>query len=498
VEFRVLGPLEAVEGGQAVDLPRRKHRALLAVLLLHVGEPMSADRLVDELWGETPPRTARDALQNYVSLLRKALGGDLLVTQGAGYLLDIDVEQVDLGRFERLCAEGRTAVDADTRARRLREGLALWRGPPLADLAYEPFAAVEIARLEELRLAAAEDLVDAELELGRHADLVPELETLIREHPFDERLRGQLMLALYRAGRQAEALDAYRAARLMLDEELGLEPGPPLRELEQAILRHDASLASAPPAAAAASRRTVTALFAGLADAETGDPEAVGAAFEQARTAIERHEGSTSFVGDAIMGVFGAPQAHEDDALRSVRAAVELHAVLPGARIGIATGEVYAGGEVVTGAAVTLARRLEQAARPGETLVAPATLRLVRDAVRVRRSTRKGIAAHGLVELVAGAPGLARRLRTPLVGREAELAALRAAFAEARDERRCVVFTVVGDAGIGKTRVALELVSEVQSQASVHVGRCVSYGEGATFAPLTEMLEHAILDAGTT
>src|SRR5207248_6505904 len=153
-----------------------------------------------------------------------------------------------------------------------------------------------------LRLAATEDLIDAELELGRHVDLVPELEALIQEHPYEERLRGQLMLALYRGGRQAEALEAYQAARRVLDEELGLEPGPPLRELEQAILRHDPSVGAALRATAPASRRTVTVLFAGV---ETVDPEAVGSAFERVRGVATRHGGQTSFVGDAAMAVFG-------------------------------------------------------------------------------------------------------------------------------------------------------------------------------------------------
>ncbi len=280
MEFRILGPLTAVDDGRAVELPRRKHRALLAALLLRAGETVSGDRLIEDLWGESPPRTARDALQNYVSLLRKSLGSDVLVTREGGYLLDVSPDQVDAARFERLAAEAREIDTPDGRAEKLREALELWRGPALADLTYEPFAAVEIARLEELRLAATQDLIDAELELGRHADLVPELETLIEEHPFDERLRGQLMLALYRAGRQAEALDAYQAARRALDEELGLEPGPPLRELEQAILRHDASLqatAAAKPVTLP-TRRTVTVLFADLVDSsslvEGLDPEA--------------------------------------------------------------------------------------------------------------------------------------------------------------------------------------------------------------------------------
>jgi DNA-binding SARP family transcriptional activator len=494
VEFLVLGPLEAVEGGQPVDLPRRKHRALLAVLLLHAGEALSADRLVQELWGESPPRTARDALQNYISLLRKKLGAEVIVRRGSGYALDVDPELIDITRFDRLCSEARATADAATRAERLREALALWRGPPLADLAYEPFAAVEISRLEELKLGAAQDLVDAELQLGRNAELVPELERLIQEHPFDERVRGQLMLALYHAGRQVEALDAYRAARQVLDEELGLEPGPPLRELEQAILRHDLSLGGPRSDAAAASRRTVTVVFAALPDADDRDPEATGANFAAVRAAIERHGGSTSFVGDAVMGVFGSPLVHEDDALRAVRAATEFAA----AKTGIATGEVYASGDVITGPPVVLARRLEQLAKRGETLLAAASLRLVRDTVRVRRVSRRGSQQFALEELALDPPRVARRFRTPLVGRRAELRQLHGAFSAARDERRCVPFTLVGDAGIGKTRLAREFLRDVRDEATVLVGRCVSYGEGATFQPLVEMLGPEVSMDGAT
>ena len=477
-----------VDGGQAVDLPRRKHRALLAALLLHAPEPVSPDRLIEELWGESPPRTARDALQNYVSLLRKALGADVLVTRDAGYVLAITPEQVDLGRFERLSAEGRTATDVAERAAKLREALELWRGPPLADLAFEPFAALEIARLEELRLAAREDLLDAELELGRHADLVPELERLIEDHRFDERLRGQLMLALYRAGRQVEALEAYQAARHVLDEELGLEPGTPLRELEQAILRHDPALDGTRAAAPTASRRTVTVLFATLAAEEERDPESAGGPFGAVETTIERHGGRAGFVGDAAVGIFGAPTLHEDDALRAVRAAAALRDVLPDARIGLSTGEVLAAGEAVTGPPVNAARQLEQAAEPGETLVArrhaPARPRRRAD----EPVERRGAVAFRLDELRPGAPGLARHFDTPMVDREAELAELRRAFEAARDERRCVVFTGLGEAGIGKTRLARELVAQVSDEATVLVGRCVSYGEGATYLPLREMI----------
>ena len=488
MEFGILGPLQILEGGRPVDLPRRKHRALLAVLLLHAGEVVSADRLIEELWGEDPPRTAKEALQNYISLLRKVLGGDVLVTRGPGYVLDVRPEQIDAARFEALAAAARAARDAGERAEKLREGLGLWRGPPLADLAYEPFAAIEVARLEELRLVACEDLIDAELELGRHADLVPELDALIAEHPFDERLRSQLMLALYRAGRQAEALEAYQTARRALIDELGLEPGPSLHELEQAILRHDPALGVARPAETPASRRTVTVLFAGAADTPTRDPEAIGEWLERVRGVVGRHGGRPAFLGDTVMAVFGVPQAHEDDALRALRAAVELRDGSAGLRIGVSTGEVYAEGEVVAGAPVTLARQLEQAAPPGDVLLAPSTLRLVRDAVRSRPLKRRGLVAFRVDGVIAGASGLARRLDTAMVDREIELAELRRAFDTARDERRCVVFTSLGDAGIGKTRLARELVVQVRDETTVLVGRCVSYGEGATFLPLREMI----------
>jgi DNA-binding SARP family transcriptional activator len=503
MEFRILGPLEAVDGGRAVELPRRKHRALLATLLLRAGEPVSADRLIEDLWGESPPRTARDALQNYVSLLRKALGADMLVTHDGSYLLAVEPEQIDVTRFDRLTAEARAIEAPEPRAEKLREALALWRGPPLADLAYEPFAAVEIARLEELRLAATQDLIDAELELGRHADLVPELEALIQEHPFDERLRGQLMLALYRGGRQAEALDAYQAARRVLDEELGLEPGPPLRELEQAILRHDASLkVAARTASSQPSRRTVTVLVAGHADDVDRDPETVAVELTALRIAAERHGGTTGrFAGDAAMAVFGAPQVHEDDALRAVRAAADLRAVLPELKVGVATGAAFADDDGVAGTPVTLARQLEQVARPGEVLVDGPTLRLVRDAVGGRRVSRSGRPMFALREVVEGAPAITRRLTRPLVNREAELAELRRAFQTARDERRCIVFTGFGDAGIGKSRLARELIVQVRDEATVLVGRCASYGEGATFLPLREMIEdfdELVASAGST
>src|SRR5918994_5128882 len=241
MDFRLLGPLEVAEHDRLLALGGIKQRSLLAILLLHANELVSSDRLIDELWGDASPRTAGKALQVHVSRLRKQLGAGRLATHPPGYVLRVDPSELDLARFERLLEEARQA-DARRAAQKLREALALWRGPALADLAYEPFAQVEIARLDELRLAVLEQRIDADLALGRHAELVGELEALIARQPLREGLRGQLMLALYRSARQAEALDAYRAARRELSDELGLEPSEQLKRLEQAILRQDPAL----------------------------------------------------------------------------------------------------------------------------------------------------------------------------------------------------------------------------------------------------------------
>jgi DNA-binding SARP family transcriptional activator len=252
-EFRLLGPVEAVVDGEAVPLPAAKPRALLAVLLLNRNRVVPVSELVDDLWSEEPPDTAVKALQVYVSQLRKAIGADRLLTKPPGYSLRVDHGELDLDVFERLVLEGRerlAAGDAETAAERLGDALELWRGPALAEFRAEPFARDAGARLEESQLAAVEDRVEADLALGRHDRLIPELEELVRRHPFRERLRGQLMLALYRAGRQADALDLYRRTRESLVDELGIEPGPALQELEQSILRQDRDLKAGrrPPA----------------------------------------------------------------------------------------------------------------------------------------------------------------------------------------------------------------------------------------------------------
>ncbi len=243
MEFRILGPLEVVDGGTVVPISGAKERGVLAFLLLHANEFVSSDRLIEELWSGDPPASARKSLQVRVANLRKALGagGDVLMTHGPGYMLRLGQDQFDLSRFERLVASS-YAVEPHLAVDRLRQALDLWRGEPLADLGYEGFVQGPAARLAEVRLNAVEKRMAAELELGLHGDLVRELRTHVAEHPLREGLRGQLMLALYRAGRQAEALAAYRDAQKALDEELGLEPGPALKRLERAILSHDSSL----------------------------------------------------------------------------------------------------------------------------------------------------------------------------------------------------------------------------------------------------------------
>jgi DNA-binding SARP family transcriptional activator len=241
MQFRLLGPLDVAEQNRTAALGGVKQRSLLAILLLHANEVVATDRLIGELWGESPPATVAKSVQSYVMRLRRELGPERLSTRPPGYVLNVAPDELDLAVFERLRGEARRAEPARA-AQKLREALALWRGPPLADLAYEPFAQTEIVRLEELRLAVLEERIDADLADGRHGDLVGELEALIVDHPLRERLRAQLMLALYRSGRQAEALHAYRAARRELADELGLEPGEELRRLEQAILQQDPEL----------------------------------------------------------------------------------------------------------------------------------------------------------------------------------------------------------------------------------------------------------------
>jgi YVTN family beta-propeller protein len=245
MDFRVLGPLEVAEDGRTVPLGGAGQRTLLAALLVHANETVSVSRLTDALWAGRPPETATKIVQLYVSQLRKAIGAERLLTRPGGYLLELGPGELDAARFERLVEEARLAEPAAA-AGLLREALGLWNGRAFADLDDAPLVREEAARLEELRVSVLEERIEADLALGRQASLIAELSSLVREHPLRERLHGQLMLALYRSGRQAEALEAYRRARAAFVDELGLEPSPLLQRLEQAILQHDAELAAPP------------------------------------------------------------------------------------------------------------------------------------------------------------------------------------------------------------------------------------------------------------
>ncbi len=251
MEVRFFGEFEALAGGVPVPIRGAKQRTVLALLALHRGKPVSADRLIDALWGEEQVANPVNALQAQIGQLRRSLGAAAIVTSDAGYALSIGPDDVDAARFEQLVSKGRRLFDEGEMAlasTALSEALRLGGGEPLAEFAYAGFADGERAHLAELTLVAIETRVEADLALGRHSQLIGELEALCREHPLRERLRELLMLALYRAGRQAEALRAYSQARDYLVDELGIEPGPALRDLEARILVHDPSLAPAAPA----------------------------------------------------------------------------------------------------------------------------------------------------------------------------------------------------------------------------------------------------------
>ena len=548
MEFRILGPLEVVEAGQPVEIPPGKQRMLLAALLLSANQVVSAERLIDAIWGEAPPETAANALQVYVSQLRRRLEPararraqpGLLLTVPPGYLLRVSDRGLDLFEFERLAAAGRAALadqDFATAAERLREGLALWRGPSLADVPLEAAYGGESARLDDMRLAAVEDRLEAELALGRCGEHIPTLEALITENPLRERLRGQLMLALYRTGRQAEALAAFQATRDTLVEELGIEPSPALQRLERAILLQDAALeelavpprpalASAEPAGAPIAtdteeheaRRRITAAVwrvqvGGAAGTEL-DPEAVRGLGSRALAVVERanerHGAALELLdGLALRATYGIPRTNEDDALRALRAAAEASRELDvlarslereagfklAWRVGVETGSVLAvsdGAEIrrLLGAPVDTALELAHRAAPCEILIGVGTEGVVRHAARLTPSGN----AWRLLEVYEAAPAIPRHETQALVGRDPELRDLLAAFKRASSERTCVVVTVLGAPGIGKTRLAAELRATLPAEARFLHGRCLPYGEGVTYSALREIVGQAVGD----
>ena len=543
MEYRVLGSLEVLDAsGKQVPLGGARQRTVLGSLLLRAGETVPLERLVDELW-ERPPETAAKTVQVYVSRLRRLLSPGAIESRSGGYALRLDGDVLDLTQFERLAVEGRSALSAaewERAASLLGDALSLWRGPALGGLSAEPIRR-EADRLEEARLQALEDRIEADLGRGREREVVPELRALVDEHPFRERLRAQLMRALYAAGRQAEALELYRETRILLDEELGLEPGAELRELERRMLSHDPQLerapetpqAAAPPppletAAPIRARRPATVVFADVVEstamAEQLDPESVHRILERyaetATTILERHGGTVEkFIGDAIVGFFGLAELHEDDAERAVRAALELREAVfeltdeirrrndveLGVKIAVNSGDVFVGAGsrremFATGDCVNVAARLEQQASEGEILLGERTFRLVEELVEAEplepfavKGRKALVSAWRLLELAPAQP-LSHRHEVPFVGREQQLAGLRSAFVQARDERACVLCTVAGPAGMGKSRLAEEFVRELGNSATVAVGRCLSYGEGITYHALAEILQALVGD----
>lgn len=518
MQVRIIGPFQLEDAGRQITVGGFRQRAVLADLVLNANEVIPSEQLLVELWGEDAPPSAANALQAAVSRLRRVLPAGRLLTTGPGYMLRLFPAEVDAAQFGQLMFEGRDALaagEATEAVQLLDQAMALWRGPPLADFRYEPFAQAEIARLEELRLACLEERNEANLALGSASALTAELGRMVTDHPLRERLRGQLMLALYRSGRQADALEVYRQFRSTLMEELGLEPSSALRELQAAILRHDPVLApGATTVATQPARRPVTVLCVALQLAPSSgvalDPEAHGVVNEHVvsglTAVLERHGGKLAASdGEHLMGVFGVATLHEDDALRAARASLEARealtaeaGVLPrqyGAslvsRFGLATGEALVGGPGPLGFAGDVGGRaamLAEASAPGQILISSQTKQLAAGAIEADGA---GPDRFLLRSAQAGLRPLAVRLDAPLVGRAEEMRRLEAAYARATREQVTMTVTVTGEAGLGKTRLVQEFTGRLDREAHVFTGRCLPYGEGITFWPLREVVRQA-------
>ncbi len=513
MEFRILGPLDAVDDGRPAVLTGGKQKALLALLLLHAGRVLPVERLVDDLWGDEVPESARKMVQIFVSQLRKQLPDGSIETRPPGYRLVLDGHTFDLHRFEQLHARARDELAADgaeQAAETLRQALDLWRGPPLAEF-QEPFARQEAARLAELQLTCLEERIDADLDLGRHADLVGELDVLVRRHPLRERLRGQQMLALYRSGRHPEALAAFQRFRRSLRDELGIEPSARMKDLERLVLQQDASLElvleerqhakgdapargqSAPAPAdslPAESRRTVTVLVADVTPRDApDDPEARRAVLHErlreARRELARYGARVVPLGAGrLLAVFGVPVAQEDDSLRAVAAALGLRALAAHVRVGLASGEVVTGDPVVAGVPVDEATRLQERAAPGEVRATARAWRAVRHAATGEQ--RDGAWHIGTVD--ARAAPVPRRLETPLVGRQRELDEIAESFDRVVAGGRPHLVTVFGAPGLGKTRLWIECVERLRGRAVSAVAHGRAGSGAAAYSPLRDLL----------
>ena len=513
LQYRILGPIEAIgPEGRPLRCSGRPLQ-LLALLLVNGVRVTPADVAIEALWGETLPEHPANALQSVVSRLRRVLGEEAIPWRAEGYELRLaDADAVDAHRFERVAAEGRDALargDSADASRLLADALGLWRGPALQDMRYEPFAAAEAERLEELRLTCLGERIEADLALGRHAELVAELQALVGEHPLSESLRAQLMLALYRGGRQADALAAYQDARRVLADELGLDPSPELQALERDILRHRVGPLAAP--AQRPGRREVVCVAVDVLASERGaplDPEVLQDVLERCHEAMEaialRHgDPARELRGHGMIAAFGAPVAHEDDALRAAHVALALRKRLSGIATALAADggiELTARGAVTAGTALMADRpgpsrlpvgdvveeavRLARDAAPGEILIDARTRALLGAAVRTDRST-DGRSVLQELRPAARAPD------SPLVGRERELRRLDEAFERATQRRAPQLVTVIGEPGIGKSRLARELAARLDPRATVLAGRCLPYGLGITYWPVREMVLQA-------
>ena len=534
MDFRILGPLEVLDEGRAVALGGSRQRALLALLLLNLNETLSIDRLIDELWGEQRQAPPARRVHVQISRLRKALvppraradGDGLVVTRDHGYAL-CSIPSGSTRTASSGCSP-RAAASSPPAARSAPSGaferaLALWRGAPLADLAYEPFAQAEIGRLDELRSAALEQHIEADLALGRHADVVGRLPALIRDYPHREQLRGQLMLALYRCDRQADALQAYQDARHELVEELGIEPGERLRDLHRAILAQDPALVAAgataprprhgardsrrrpaPPARdrrgreLAGSRRSPSAPDPSRCTRVLASCEAMFAAvFESHGGTVER------FDGDARVGMFGLRALHEDDALRAVRAALELARGRRRRRLGIEPGEVYVGAgargrDVRDRRRDAVAAQAREAADDGEILLGELTHRLVAPHVVAEplepappcEAARQAIRAFRLLDAAPGEPGWPVRAATPFDRPRDGARQLRELLSDASTRRAGVPRWPRSSGRRGSASRGSRASSSTRSRrrATVAVGRCLSYGDGITYRPLAEIV----------